>query len=64
MILRLKNELSVTADIYLDGEFIGDEEDESSRTWSVPSGIHTAKQSAVIRVTWLKHLLSLLEEPF
>jgi len=41
--LLVKNELSVSADIYFDGDFIGDVDDESSRTWSVPSGTHTVK---------------------
>jgi hypothetical protein len=41
--LLVVNELTIDAEIYFDGDFIGDVDDEDSREWSVPSGTHTVK---------------------
>ncbi|MBU8892144.1 MAG: hypothetical protein KOO66_05160 [Bacteroidales bacterium] len=41
--LIVVNDLSVDADIYFDGDYIGDVDDDDSREWSVPSGNHTVK---------------------
>ncbi len=41
--LLVENQLSVDAEIYFDGDFIGDVDGEDTREWSVPSGSHTVK---------------------
>lgn len=41
--LLVVNELSVDAEIYFDGDFIGDVDGEDTREWDVPSGNHTVK---------------------
>ena len=41
--LFVKNELSVDAEIYFEGDFIGEVKNDDSRRWSVPSGNHTIK---------------------
>ena len=41
--LLVKNEISISADIYFDGDYIGDVDGDDSRRWSVPSGNHTVK---------------------
>lgn len=41
--LRVENECSVDAEIYFDGDYIGDVESEKTRNWEVPSGTHKVK---------------------
>ena len=41
--LLVENQLTVDAEIYFDGDYIGDVDGEDSREWSVPSGNHTVK---------------------
>jgi hypothetical protein len=41
--LRVKNQSSVEAKIYFDGDFIGKVQEDKSRDWNVPVGSHKVK---------------------
>ncbi len=46
--LKVVNNCSYDVDIYFDNDFIGEVEEDASRTWSVPTGEHEVRASSYI----------------
>ena len=46
--LKVVNNCTYDVDIYFDNDFIGEVEEDASRTWSVPTGEHEVRASSYI----------------
>lgn len=46
--LKVVNNCTYDVDIYFDDDFIGEVEEDASRTWSVPIGTHEVRASSYI----------------